>query len=68
MFLYSNVSLPLASTFLRQMFETDYPKLVRVFSDLISRLEKFGTPDTQTSSIYSNAGELEEKKEEEEDR
>ena len=31
-----------ASTFLRQLFESDYPKLVRVFSDLISRLDKFG--------------------------
>lgn len=48
----SSVSMA-ASTFLRQLFESDYPKLIRVFSDLISRLEKFGDPTSQGSSMYS---------------
>lgn len=57
-----NPFIPPASTFLRQVFETDYPKLMRVFSDLISRLEKFGSPGPQSASVYGRSRELEEGK------
>ena len=33
---------PSASTFLRQTFDSEYPKLIRVFGELLARLEQFG--------------------------
>lgn len=38
-----------ASTFLNQAFESDYPKLVRAFSDLLSRVEQLSIPESQPS-------------------
>ena len=34
-----------ASTFLRQTFDGEYPKLIRVFGELLVRLEQFGPID-----------------------
>ena len=50
-----------ASTFLRQMFETDYPKLVRMFSDLVARLEKYSCPEQQQLASSGGTREEEEK-------
>ncbi len=43
---------PTASTHLRQTFESDYPKLVRVFSDLLSQLEVLAVTDSR-QSLYA---------------
>ena len=39
---YLALFLSLASTFLRQTFDSEYPKLIRVFGELLARLEQFG--------------------------
>ena len=38
---------------MNQAFETDYPKLVKIFSELLVRIEQFATPETPPSSLYN---------------
>lgn len=52
--LFSFVSILIASTFLNQTFENDYPKLVQIFSDLLSQVEQLHSqsePHSQSSMI-----------------
>ena len=42
-----------ASTFLNQVFEADYPKLVRVFSGLLSRIEEFSVAEKPSGYLPS---------------
>ncbi|CAI8014359.1 Conserved oligomeric Golgi complex subunit 5 [Geodia barretti] len=42
-----------ASIVMNQAFETDYPKLVKIFSELLVRIEQFATPETPPSSLYN---------------
>ena len=44
------------STFLKQAFEGEYPKLLRVYNDLWSRLEQFSSYQGSTANISSNFG------------
>ena len=44
--------MPLASSFLKQAFEGEYPKLLRLYSDLWRRLQQFSL----TMSITPSAG------------
>ena len=41
-----------ASIVMNQAFEMDYPKLVKVFSELLVRIEQFSAPETPPSSLY----------------
>ena len=43
------VSFLLASTFLKQAFEGEYPKLLRLYNDLWSRLQQFSSASNSTS-------------------
>ena len=43
-----------ASIHLNQAFESDYPKLVRVFADLLSRIEQFSLVESKPSSYLQS--------------
>ena len=51
---YTHTHTHTASIHLNQAFESEYPKLVRVFTDLLSRIEQFSLVESKPSSYLQS--------------